>query len=384
MKMRFLSVLLVAVLPATAQSQTLIRRTMVSTGDGHNFSPIALRLPNGNFAFVWGWSGTGDNDVLTPYGRVMKPDGTPATPVRKNLLTAPLYPYQHPTAGLTAGGRVLVVGTRESDSRIIARPFDTALRAKGAMVPTGAGGYTASVVPGAASGAVMAFLAGVSEIVPLNEAGRTTGNPLALQSPDSTADFIMDQVVTAPGGYLVAGSEYKSAKGRAAAFYLPADLSTVSAMILYENGRWSSPFLTQCAFDGSTGLTLFGHSISDSKSSGFVRQLTSQGKPSGAPKKFPSGVKLSSHYRIVPLTGSGRFAAAWLSGYLNGYVQVLGANGSPVGSPVPIAEADYTINLAYVGMAWDPTSSTLAVVYSNLRSEPDYKYELWAAFYKVE
>ena len=94
MKMRFLSILFVAVLPATAHSQTLIKRTMVSAGAGHNFSPVALRLPTGNFAFVWGYSTSGDNDVLIPYGRVMKPNGTSATPVRKNLLTAPLYPYQ--------------------------------------------------------------------------------------------------------------------------------------------------------------------------------------------------------------------------------------------------------------------------------------------------
>ncbi|MCJ7587042.1 MAG: hypothetical protein MUQ00_03970, partial [Candidatus Aminicenantes bacterium] len=137
MTKRALSIFFVALLPVTAHAQTLVKRAMVSTGAGHNFSPVALRLPNGNFVFVWGWSATGDNDVLIPYGRVMKPGGTPATPVRKNLLTAPLYPYQRFTAGLTTGSRVLVAGTKSSDSQIIARPFDTALRAKGAMVPTG-------------------------------------------------------------------------------------------------------------------------------------------------------------------------------------------------------------------------------------------------------
>ncbi len=384
MTMRFLSILFVAVLPATAHSQTLIKRTMVSAGAGHNFSPVALRLPTGNFAFVWGYSTSGDNDVLIPYGRVMKPNGTSATPVRKNLLTAPLYPYQRFTAGLTAGGRVLVVGTRASDSYLIVRPYDTTLRAKGAMVPTGVTGYTPSIVPGASSGALMGYEGATASIVPLDEAGRATDQPLAILSPDSTAHFWIDDVVLAPGGYLAAGRESKSGKTRAAAAYVPDDLSAAGGLSFYEAARWSNTFLTQCSFDGSTGLTVFGHSVSDSRSSGYIRQLTSKGVPTGARKRFPAGVKLSSHYRIVPLTGTGRYAAAWLSGYVNGYVQILSANGSPIGSPLPVAEADYTINFEYVDMAWDPTSSTLAIVYSMLRTEPDYRYELWAAFYKVE
>ncbi|MCJ7588094.1 MAG: hypothetical protein MUQ00_09375, partial [Candidatus Aminicenantes bacterium] len=238
--------------------------------------------------------------------------------------------------------------------------------------------------PGTTRGAVMGYEGAAAAVVPLNETGRATAEPLAILSPDAAAHFWIDQVAPVPGGYLAAGREYKSGKGRAAAFYVPADLSAAGRMMLYESARWSSKFLTQCAFDGNTGLAVFGHSISDSRSSGYVRQLTAQGKPTAAPKSFPSGVKLSSHYRIVPLTGTGRYAAAWLSGYLNGYVQVLGAKGSPIGSPQPVAEADYTINLDSFGMAWDQSSSTLTVVYSMLRTEPEYKYELWAVFYKIE
>jgi len=373
-----------ASLSQPVQSQTLVARTRVSYSSGINISPHLAPLPNGNFAAVWGYAVNSDQPPI-PYGRVIKPDGKLVTPVRKNLITAILYPYQRFVAGPTAGGRVLVVGTRTSDSRLVVRALDANLKAIGGQAVARYSGYSPILLAGKTTGAILGYYsADTSEIAQLDESGRFASDPTALTQ--SSVNFVIDSLAVVPKGYLALGRELKSGKTRATGVAVPSDLSAPGTVIAYENSSWpyDNNFRTFGAFLGESGLAVFGHRVNPSTTAGYRRTLLSTGKPKGAPKKYPSNIKAAVFFKVIPLTGTDKFAVCYLNGYVNGCLQILDKSGVPVGSPVPAAATDYSINLEYPGIAWNEASSTLAIAYSIYSATPDPHYELWIALYKLK
>ncbi|MEW6363842.1 MAG: hypothetical protein AB1714_04300 [Acidobacteriota bacterium] len=376
--------LCMAVLSQPIHAQTLVARARVSDPKGINIAPHLVPLQSGNFAAVWGYASSSNYQSLIPYGRVMKPDGKPATPVRKNLITAKLYPYLRFVAGQTAGGRVLVVGTRESDSLLVVRALDSNLRVIGGLAVARYSGYGPALVAGDATGAVLAYYsADTSDIAQLDESGRFATEPVPLtQSP---VNFVVDSVTAAPGGYLALGRDLKSEQSRAVGVPVPSDLGTPGAGIAYE--KKYSPFdnsmRTYGGFLGESGLAVYGHWVNQNKSVGFTQALLSTGKPKGAPRKYPSSAQTPGFLNIIPLGGSEKFAACYLNGYVNCYIQLLDERGVPAGDPVPAAADDYSVNLEQPGVAWNPASSTLAVAYAIYSSTPTPHYELWIALYKL-
>lgn len=367
------------------QSQTLVTRTLVSDPAGINTSPHLIPLRSGGFAVVWGYiANSNDNLTPVPYGRVVDSKGQLVTPVRKNLITAALFPDQRFVAGPTAGGRVLVVGTRKNDSRLVVRALNANLKAVGAQQVARYAGTSPVLLKAITTGAVLGYYgSNTSEIVRLDESGRFASKPTLLTR--SSVNFVIDSLAVAPKGYLALGRAFSSAQSRAAAIAVSGDLSKPGALMPYENTPWpcDDTFKTFGAFQDESGLAVFGHGINSGAGAGYRRALLSTGKPKGASKKYPDNITTPAFLMVLPLVGADGFAACYLNGYVNGYIQVLDKRGVPVGDPVAAAAADYSINFEYPGYAWNEASSTLAFAYAVYESTPDPHYEVWVALFKI-
>ncbi len=369
-----------------AAAQTVVTRTRVSDGKGYDERPLFTPLANGTYAVVWDRT-TGDVPISLQ-GRVVRPDGTMATPVKKGVLGPPLNQYTSFSASALGGiDRIVISGTRSSDTQIITRVYDSKLAAKSPLRASGQTGYDSHLAM-ASSGAVLAWNGPDGAVIaPVGTTGFVGDTRLGIDSMSTSTFLQPTRVGLAPGGYCVAGVETKSdySTSRPATIYVPADLSAPGTLSPLRSAFGTGTFSPDAAFLEDAGYALFGLTTSDTASSGYIRKLKTDGRPTGGAKKFPvSSAGFTAYYRIIPLTGSDRYAVAWYN-FGDGlmYLQLRSDKGAALADPVRISDNSYSIDDALVDLAYDATTSRLLVVYSEFPAIPITHQDVMLAVFDV-
>lgn len=382
----FVSMALALVHAHLAAAQTVVTRVRVSDGKGYDERPLLTPLANGTYAVVWDRT-TGDVPINLQ-GRVVRPDGTMATPVKKGVLGPPLNQYTSFSAKALGGtDRLVIAGTRASDTQIITRVYDSKLAAKSPLRASGQTGYDSRLAM-ASSGAVLAWNGTNGAVIaPVDTTGVVGDTPLGIDSTSTSTFLQPTRVGLAPGGYCVAGLETKAdySTARPATIYVPADLSAPGTLSPLRSAFGTGSFYPDAAFLDDTGYSVFGLTTSDSASAGYLRKLKSDGRPTGGAKKFPvSGAGFTAYYRIIPLIGSDRYAVAWYN-FGDGlmYVQLRSDKGAVLADAVPVSDNSYSIDDSFVDLAYDAATARLLVVYSEFPAIPITHQDVMLAVFDV-
>lgn len=370
-----------------ALAQTVVTRVRVSDGKGYDERPLIAPLANGTYAVIWDRT-TGDFPV-TLRGRIVRADATTATLIKKGILGPSLNQYTSFSAAPLGGttDRFVVSGTRASDTHIITRVYDSKLAAKSPLRLSSFFGYNSRLAT-SSTGAVIAWNGDSGgAITVVDGGGILNGTPLVIDSASATTFLQPSRLVQTPTGYCVAGVETMNdySVARPATVYVAPDLSTASALNLLTSSYAASLLLPDAAFLPDGGYSLFGRINDDNASTGYIRKLKSDTRPSGGAKRFPAGgTSFTSYYRIVPLTGTDRYAVSWYN-FSHGlmYLQIRSKSGAALGDPVPISDNSYSIDDTTIDMAYDAATGRLLVVYAEFPAIPITHQDVMLALFDV-
>lgn len=373
---------------SAAQAQTVVSKKIISAQKGFDAGPEIAQAVSGKYIVVWGRAVSSDS--VQVFSRPVAANGQTIGAIGNNILGADTYPFTGRGIASLANGGFVVAGTRLVDRQLVARFFDAKFHAKGTTVATGITGYNPHLVQ-SGNGFLMVnsdgFVQSFASL--LDSAGKKATDPVRIVPAAAANGFTASRIVASPaGGFVVAGIERSSdgSKGRASTFYTSADLNSISKPIAHESAFSKNSILGDVAFTGPSALMLFGHAVSDSKTNLSMRGLASKGQNAGGTKKFDTGGTVYSRFlRIISITGSDRYVAAWedLRGGLF-MIQVLNANGTAVSDPFPLSQDNYRFTGA-VDMAWDAQTQTLLVVWTeNAASQPVTHSDIWFGTFKID
>lgn len=372
-----------AVSSPMTHAQALITRAVISDGKGYDFGPRVYGLQSGDYAVIWA-RGT-DPDGLKLRGRIVTVNGTAAGGIRSSLVGPSLYRWSSYAAAPTPDGNIVIGGTKESDRQIVTRVYDSKLKPRGGIVTVGQAGYNLCLTSGPTNTIAAWLGSGGAFVTSVDSGGRFASDPVALPTGSSSTMLVPHGAVTMGDGFLVVGLETMSdySTSRACGVSVPTSLTGIGKTVPYESAKQTNSFSVSSAFEGETGLVLFGHGVSDTTSLGYARQLKSNGKPGAKAKKYPAGgSSYTSHFRIIPLTGTGKFAATWYdpgAGLM--YLQTLTSKGVATGTAVTVSDNSYSIENDVVDVVWDASSKRVIVVYAEYPPIPVTHEDIWVAVF---
>lgn len=355
--------LVLALQGSVTMAQTVISRLVIDDQKGDDAHPRIAALGNGKYAVVWARRvGEYESQLCA---RVVDINGRALSPVRKNILATTIAdPWAYDVAG-QATGSFLIAGQRNSDSAIVSRRFKSDAKPLAALTVATPLCNDPRLAVGA-TGTAFGCVWGVQTYAGMLDAnGRVTGSLLQLQPSSTSRYFFGDQLIAAPAGFLFLGVETQNGgtQRRAAGCLIKSDMSSVTKAIAYQGFQPSfDNMYLGAAFDGSSGLVLFGEGVVGSGGINYFRRLKSDAKPATGSKRFPAGNDTYTHkVQIRPLTGTGRFVCAWLDERdWNEYMQIRKSDGSAAAAAVPVSSNYYAMSSQAVDMAYDkPTDRIL-------------------------
>jgi hypothetical protein len=374
------------VFPQLGLTQAAFTRKMISSGTGLDDSPRIVRIGAGMYGVTW-LRGVNANESRL-YGRLVTVAGNTSGGLKSNILGTTIYRYSNYAVTALPSGGFLLCGTRNSDRQIISRFFNGAFGAVGGFLASGVFGYNPSIVP-----APGGFLLGQGDgskqsyYSRLDARAHKLSEPVRLNASNAANGFNVTGIRTLPAGeFLILGYERNPAgKSRAAAFSAPSSASSVSALIPYETGFSGDNLGVDAAVDTIGGLTLFGHAVSNSRTSGKLRSLSPAGRPAAAAKAYPTGETnvYARNYRIISLTGTGYFLASWeepAAGLI--YLRLYNAQGVPVASATTLVPDAYQYPGGIGDVAWDPDTRSLLAVWTQYGATTD-RTNIWLGVYRL-
>ncbi|MEW6363928.1 MAG: hypothetical protein AB1714_04740 [Acidobacteriota bacterium] len=345
-------------------AQTPVTRLVIDDQKGKDASPRIAALGNGRYAILW--SRYADDYESMLYGRVVDIEGRTITPVRKSMLgTTVADPWAFDVAAQGAGV-FLMAAERSSDESIVTRKFGSNAKPLSALVVATSPGDDPTLAVGSAGTALGCTWGAQTYAGLLDAAGRISGDLLALQASSTSRYFFGLHLVETPSGFLYVGIETTSdySDRRAAGCAIRSDAGSATKATAYQGfqANAGNPYL-DAAFDGPRGLVLFGRGVVGAGGIGYYRQLKSDGRPAAPARRFPTSGATTAHmFSVHPLTGTDRFACAWLDETnWNAYLQIRKIDGSASAAAVQLSSNYWAMSDQEIAMAYDaPTNRILA------------------------
>ena len=378
---RLALVLLLAAAASGLHAQTVLTRRVINDGKGIDYDPQIVLSEGGNYAVIWGRDVKNDKAVI--YGRLVGTDGATKGSQRSNLLGAHHYRWTSFATGHRPTGGFLLAGSDWQSGSLATRPFDQKLRAQGPATTSLGFGFDPAMTAGG-YGFVISWVGPASTCYAqmIDTRGQAASDRITITAADKKSFFDPRRVVATPSGdYLVAGVETKSdySAARAGGATVRSGFDPSAKVFAYDTSFFSEDNGVDAAFDGKAGVVFYHHQKSSAEIAAFRRSLKSDGKPSGAGKKFPAGgSKWTSSYRVVPLTGTDSFVVSWddpNAGHV--YLQKINSSGTPLGTPLAVTENAYRHPTGVTDMVWDAESQRLLAVWTEYVSETSHNTHVY-------
>lgn len=386
-KMLLFVVTAVLFISQTLSAQVATTRRMLSSGNGLDDTPRIVRTATGMYGVTW-LRGVNANEARM-YGRLVTVAGVVSGGIKSNILGTTVYRYsKYSVAAMPSGGFVLC-GTRNSDHQIISRFFNGVFGAAGGFVASGVFGVNPSIAPAPGGGFVLGEGDGdrLSYFARLNARAQKLSEPVRLNATSSANGFNVSGIRPLPNGdFLILGHEKNpTGNARAAAYNLPSSAVAPSPIIPYETAFTGDSLDVDAAVDTVGGVTLFGHAVNDTRTSGKLRTLNSTGRPAAAAKVYPAGKTnvYARNYRIIALTGTGFFLASWeepSSGLI--YLRLYNAQGVPIATTTTLVPDAYQYPGGIGDVVWDEQSRSLLAVWTQYGSNTSTT-NIWLGVFRL-